>query len=140
MDMVDMIGLKKCVDDIGLTAEQLTEMLLHKLQFLEKYPKFGLLMDYKISREDAESDPATMDLKITKDMLVDIFTAASTIAVVTESKQFKWDGFVDDGWRHTTEDIYPAITWFISKNVGHDAAVEMVARARDEVEEALGEK
>lgn len=138
--MVDMIGLKKCVDDIGLTAEQLTEMLLYKLQFLEKYPRYAMLMNQEIDREDCEAHPGIMDQKIIKDTLVDIFTAASTIAVVTESKQFKWDGFVDDGWRHTTEDIYPAITWFISKNVGHDAAVEMVARARGEVEEALGEK
>jgi len=137
MDMVDMIGLKKCADDMGLTAEQLTEMLLHKLQFLEKYPKFGLLMDYKISREDAESDPATMDLKITKDMLVDIFTAASTIAAVTKSRQFKWDGFVDDGWQHTTEDIYPALAWIISKNIGYDSARDMVEKIR---KITLGEK
>ena len=138
--MVNRVELKNCVEELGLTAERLTEMLLYKLQFLEKYPKYALLMHREISREDAESDPETMDMKITKDTLVDIFTAASTLAMITESDQFKFKGFVDDGWRHTTEDIYPAVTWFISKNVGHDAAVEMVARARGEVEEALGEK
>ena len=138
--MVDMIGLKKCVDDIGLTAEQLTEMLLYKLQFLAKYPRYAMLMNQEIDRDDCESHPGIMDQKIIKDTLVDIFTAASTIAVVTESEQFKWDGFVDDGWRHTTEDIYPAITWIVSDTVGYDAAVEMVARAKCEVEEALGEK
>jgi hypothetical protein len=138
--MVDMIGLKKCVDDMGLTAEELTEILLHKLQFLEKYPMYAMLMNQEIDREDCEAHPGMMNQKIIKDTLVDIFIAASTLAMVTKSKKFKWKGFVEDGWRYTEEDIYPAVTWFISKNIGHDAAVEMMARARDEVEEALGEK
>ena len=138
--MVDMIGLKKCVDDIGLTAERLTEILLYKLQFLAKYPKYALLMNSEINMEDAKSDPETMDMKVTKDTLVDIFTAASTLAMITESDQFKFEGFVDDGWRHTTEDIYTALTWVISKRIDYDAAVEMVEEARSDVEKGFGKK
>lgn len=138
--MVDRVGLKKCVRKLGLTAERVTEMLLYKLQFLEKYPKYALLMNREINREDAKADPELMDQKIIKDTLADIFAAASTLTMITESDQFEFKGFVDDGWRHTEEDIYPTITWLISDAVDYDTAVEMVEQARSNVEKVLGEK